>query len=139
MDVKVKIYSGLHNDCKIIREAVFMAEQGFRNEFDEIDERAYHVVIYDGELPIATGRLFSGENGCYIIGRIAVKKEYRGSSLGSRVVKELEKQAEILNAKCISLSAQCRVQEFYKKLGYTATDDIHDDEGCPHITMKKDI
>ena len=66
-------------------------------------------------------------------------KEYRGFAIGSRVVKELEKQAEILGAKRISLSAQCRVQEFYEKLGYVATDDKHDDEGCLHIKMIKEL
>ncbi|MCR5599709.1 MAG: GNAT family N-acetyltransferase [Ruminococcus sp.] len=135
--MSTRIYCGIHNDCKTIREAVFMAEQGFKNEFDDIDERAYHAVLYDGKKPVATGRLFSDKNGDFIIGRIAVMKEYRGLSLGSRVVRELEKQAEDIGAKSISLSAQCRVQEFYEKIGYTATDDIHDDEGCPHVTMTK--
>jgi predicted GNAT family N-acyltransferase len=137
MDIRSKIYNGLYPDCRSIREAVFMDEQGFVNEFDDIDERAYHAVIYDGDKPVATGRLFSDEKGSYFIGRIAVTKEYRGLSLGSCVVKELEKQAGDMGVKLISLSAQCRVQEFYEKLGYVATDDIHDDEGCPHVTMTK--
>ena len=40
-----------------IRKAVFMEEQGFQQEFDEIDDRAYHALILDGETPAAVGRL----------------------------------------------------------------------------------
>lgn len=139
MDIGVKIFHGLSGDCRTIREAVFMKEQGFRNEFDEIDGEAVHAVLYDGEVPVATGRLFNDESGGFVIGRIAVMKDHRGLSLGSRIVTELEKQAKDMGGKSISLSAQCRVRKFYEKLGYTATDDLQDDEGCPHVTMIKDI
>ena len=40
MEVNVKIFSELHSDCESIRKAVFMDEQGFRNEFDGNDERS---------------------------------------------------------------------------------------------------
>ena len=85
------------------------------------------------------GRLFTNEDGVFVIGRIAVMKDHRGLSLGSRIVTELEKQAKDMGGKSIALSAQCRVRGFYEKLGYTAAGDLHDDEGCPHVTMIKDI
>ena len=49
---------GLCEDAARIRKEVFVEEQGFQKEFDEIDPIALHVVLYrDGE-PAATGRLF---------------------------------------------------------------------------------
>ncbi len=57
----------------LIRQQVFVEEQGFVNEFDDIDHEAYHAVIYTGGYPIATGRLFD-ENGEAHIGRICVRK-----------------------------------------------------------------
>lgn len=114
-----------------------MEEQGFQQEFDEIDERAYHALILDGEAPAAVGRLYTEDGKTYIIGRIAVMASYRGKHLGERVVTALEEQARACGAKCVSLSAQCRVAGFYEKLGYAKTDDYHMDEFCPHVTMQK--
>lgn len=56
----IKIAKGLANnaDARLIRQQVFVEEQGFVNEFDDIDHEAYHAVIYTGGYPIATGRLF---------------------------------------------------------------------------------
>ena len=60
-----KLAVGLKNnlDAISIREEVFQKEQGFITEFDEIDNTATHVVLYDGELPVATGRLYQDETG----------------------------------------------------------------------------
>ena len=116
-----------------------MEEQGFQQEFDEIDDRAYHALILDGETPAAVGRLYTKDGKTYIIGRIAVMPSYRGKHLGERVVTALEEQAKACGAASIALSAQCRVAGFYEKLGYTQTDDFHMDEFCPHVTMRKQL
>ena len=44
----IKIAKGLANnaDARLIRQQVFVEEQGFVNEFDDIDHEAYHAVIY---------------------------------------------------------------------------------------------
>ena len=49
MAYTVKISDKLLPKCAYIRKAVFMEEQGFQQEFDEIDDRAYHALILDGE------------------------------------------------------------------------------------------
>ena len=141
MDLRIYLYNKPVSDIKALRTEVFIKEQGFENEFDEIDNKATHVLIYDGKVPVATGRLFTeDENGEeYIIGRVCVKKEYRDKKLGKRVIMALEEDARKMGGRSVSVSAQCRVQGFYEALGYTATDDLHDDEGVPHVTMIKTI
>ena len=139
MAYTVKISDKLLPECAYIRKAVFMEEQGFQQEFDEIDDRAYHALILDGETPAAVGRLYTEDGKTYIIGRIAVMPSYRGKHLGERVVTALEEQAKACGAASIALSAQCRVAGFYEKLGYTQTDDFHMDEFCPHVTMVKSL
>ncbi len=37
----------------------------------------------------------------------------------------------------MKLHAQCRVKNFYEKSGYQAYGEIDEDEGCPHIWMRK--
>ena len=134
-----KLYDGISPDCRSVRQAVFMEEQGFENEFDQTDENCVHIVIYDeNEQPAGTGRVFRQEDGWYI-GRVAVLKKYRGRSLGSMIVLGLEKAAAERGAENVLLWAQCRAAGFYEKLGYSSAGQFHDDEGCPHVLMKKTI
>ena len=47
---EIKLQKGLPADAKAIRIEVFVDEQGFHEEFDGRDDRAYHAVLYrDGE------------------------------------------------------------------------------------------
>ena len=47
----VKIFDELNNDSMIVRNKVFVEEQGFVDEFDDIDKIAIHIIFYD-EQPI---------------------------------------------------------------------------------------
>ncbi|MBE5960953.1 MAG: GNAT family N-acetyltransferase [Lachnospiraceae bacterium] len=137
--MKIKIYDKLSDSARIIREEVFMKEQGFQNEFDEIDDRAKHIVLYTEEgKPVATCRIFKGEySGDYILGRLAVRKEYRGKNIGATIVEEAERCVKELGGNTLSLHAQCRVSKFYQNLGFSEYGEADEDEGCPHIWMKK--
>ena len=44
--------------CYALRKAVFVDEQGFENEFDEIDSRAWHLLAVDGDAVLAAARVF---------------------------------------------------------------------------------
>lgn len=127
--------------ARIIRQAVFVEEQGFQNEFDTIDELAYHIVLAIDNEPAATGRVFPKKDdpAVYIIGRMAVLPKFRSQRYGSMVIAALEEQGKKLGAKTFSLSAQVQAQGFYEKLGYHAVGDIYGDEGCPHIQMVKEL
>ena len=124
-----------------VRIKVFVEEQGFQNEFDRWDENgcAWHVLVRDGEMPIAAGRMYSEAEGEYTLGRIAVIPAYRGKHIGKLLVSALEKQAKTCGASRFSLSAQCDKSGFYQKLGYALTEDYHMDEFCPHVTMVKSL
>lgn len=41
----IKLYDEIPKEAKTIREAVFIKEQGFKDEFDEIDDVAKHVLL----------------------------------------------------------------------------------------------
>ena len=133
-----RIVKGIENapEARLIRQAVFVDEQGFKNEFDDIDSTAYHGILTENGSPVAVGRLFT-ENGEYHIGRIAVMKPYRGKGLGREVVELLESKISELGGGMAVLSAQVRVKGFYETMGYTAFGGEYLDEYCPHISMKK--
>ena len=50
--MEFKISNELTKDEMFIREEVFMQEQGFKNEFDDIDDSATHIVLYDDGSPV---------------------------------------------------------------------------------------
>ena len=133
-----KKFTALNDDIIRLRTVVFVQEQGFKEEFDQTDKRAVHLVLYDGTKAVATCRYFKdGPN--YHIGRVAVLKEYRGKNLGRKIMQLAEAEIKKDGGTCIELSAQIRVKDFYQKLGYKTSGDIYLDQHCPHINMGKQL
>ena len=116
-DVKITDY--LTEDEKYIREVVFVKEQGFVDEFDEIDDNSIHIVFYDMDKPVI--------------------KEYRRKHIGTELLKVAERIAKENNAVKISLSAQCRAKVFYKSCGFEEIGEIYYDQYCEHIHMEKTL
>lgn len=138
LEYKISYGKSDFKDAKLIRQLVFVQEQGFKNEFDEIDEIAYHLVIYRDKKAIATGRMFI-ENNSAILGRIAVIKEFRHQGFGKKVIECLENKVQDMGYQLIYLSAQLQAQSFYEKQGYIIQGNSYYDEWCLHIRMKKEF
>ena len=136
--MRYTLSKGIDNNADAIkvRVKVFVEEQGFHDEFDETGNTAWHVIMYDGTRPLAVGRLYFNASSAHI-GRVAVMRSERGRKLGSLVIAVLEKKARDMGYVNVELSAQCRVAEFYEKLGYTPEGEVYLDENQPHIKMTK--
>ena len=139
MKIVFKVYNSLPEEAKTIRTTVFVDEQHFVDKFDESDNKAIHLVMFDGDLPIGTSRIiYSEKHKCLTIGRFAIIKSYRMQHLGAKLLKATEQ--EIIkrygNVE-VGVSSQERAMEFYKKQGYQATDERYLDQYCPHVWMKK--
>lgn len=138
--MEYKIFQELPENAKLIREKVFVKEQGFKEEFDSVDLIATHIVIYSDGKPAAVGRYFNeGNSPTYHIGRVAVMKEYRGLGYGKDIMDIAEKHIKAEGGEKIEVSAQLQAKPFYEKCGYTAVGDIYYDEHCKHILMFKNI
>lgn len=136
--MEIKIFDSITEDARYIRQAVFIKEQGFEREYDEIDHIAKHIVIYDDNVAVGTCRVFWCEDeSSYHVGRIAVLKEHRGKSLGKLLMSEAEKLAKSLGGKTLKLGGQVRAAGFYDKLGYERYGEEYLDEGYPHIPFVK--
>ena len=118
---------------KEIRIKVFMEEQGFKDEFDDLDDLCQHLVVFENNQPIGTCRFYYDESlKSNVLGRIAVIKEYRGKKVGQYIVKT----ACSLIQGNVCLHAQLQAKPFYEKLGFKAYGEIDYDEDCPHTWMK---
>lgn len=138
--MKIKVYDHLPQEAINIRTTVFSEEQGFKNEFDDIDKIATHIVLFEDNQAVAVCRVYYSEDKkCHVIGRIAVIKDYRGKAYGVKIVRAAETEIKQRHCNKIGLSAQERVSKFYEKLGYNKYGSTYLDEGCPHIWMEKEL
>lgn len=137
----IKAFEKMPPEAMEIRKEVFVDEQGFHDEFDDIDKTAIHFILYDEEKnALGVCRAFcDNDRGEYHIGRVAVKKQFRGRNYGADIVRSAEKYIKAHHGKSVELSAQVRASAFYEKLGYEKYGDIFYDEYCPHIMMKKEL
>lgn len=138
--IEAKFYRGLPADAKMIRQKVFVEEQGYHCEFTGDDDDCWCLVLYRDQQPIATGRIKEVDPETYRIGRVAVLPEYRGKKIGSYVVKFLQVKIKTLGGHKAILHAQLDKEGFYAQLGYREIDGVIDEEeGHPHIMMGKEL
>ena len=137
----ITVSATLPAEARKLREDVFIHEQGFQNEFDEIDQSARHVICWENDRAVGTCRFFPAEEtGTYYIGRMAVAKDHRHQQLGTLILEAAEAAIKKLGGKKIMLSAQVRAQNFYLRSGYTGDpEEVHMDEGEPDRWLYKKI
>jgi len=133
--MRIEVTDTLTDDIRHIREEVFMAEQGFQNEFDALDEISRYVVVYDGETAVATCRYYK-EDDAWHIGRVCTLKAWRHKGLASLALNEALKDIGTQGGRVL-VGAQVTAAPFYEQLGFTKTEDCYEDEGCPHVMMER--
>ena len=70
---------------------------------------------------------------------MAVIRAMRGRGAGARLLAAAETAAKEAGAKACVLCAQVRAAGFYGRCGYAACSEVFDEEGCPHVCMRKEI
>jgi predicted GNAT family N-acyltransferase len=122
-------------ELRAVREPVFIVEQQVPvdEEWDELDARSVHVLARDGAgNPIGTGRLTPDRK----IGRMAVRREWRGRGVGDAMLRTLLEQARALHYPEIVLHAQVDAIPFYERAGFAAEGAEFVEAGIRHRTMR---
>lgn len=125
-----------------LRTEVFVDEQRVpaEMEWDEDDHTALHCVAVNRMgMALATGRLLQHAPGIARIGRMAVKKQMRGSDLGRRVLHALMDAAKDRGDAQVLLHAQCSAEGFYKRSGFAPHGAIFEEAGIAHIEMVRSL
>jgi len=127
----------LEKDAKLIREQVFIQEQGIapEDEWDDLDATVLHFIVYDCERPIATARLLPQHS----VGRVAVLLSYRKQGVGKILMQYIIDYARQQNLPYLKLSAQTYVIAFYEALGFVVQGEEYLDCGIPHIDMTLEL
>ncbi|MBO8157272.1 MAG: GNAT family N-acetyltransferase [Bacillaceae bacterium] len=143
MEWTLKSYDELTKDelYAILKERVdvFVVEQTCPYpEIDGYDEQSLHLYVEDNGNIAAYCRILPGGT-MYeeaSIGRVLVKKEYRGSGLAREM---MEKAMEIVknewNENKVKLHAQEYLKEFYGSFGFEPVTDVYLEDGIPHVDM----
>jgi ElaA protein len=124
-----------------LRSEVFVVEQQcVYQDVDEKDLVSWHVLSLDnGELAgycriIPPGVSYAEPS----IGRVVVVRKKRGTGQGRILMNyALNKATELFQKQDIVISAQSYLEPFYRSLGFAREGSEYDEDGIPHIKMRK--
>ncbi len=122
-----------------VRSTVFIDEQQVPREleFDDRDAHCRHVLAFDGDAPIGTGRL-DLEYGCKV-GRVAVVATHRRSRVGQAIMRRLHDIAREHQQAHLWCNAQLTAVPFYEGLGYRSVGPTFVEAGIDHVRMECDL
>lgn len=121
-----------------LRMEVFCVEQSCPyQDVDGLDEAAQHFFIFDNNDVIAYARVLPAhENKCHI-GRIVVKKKYRGLKLATKLIKScIEYCKKQYTNIPIEISAQSYLTDYYQSLGFKSMGKFYLEDDIPHEQMQ---
>jgi predicted GNAT family N-acyltransferase len=137
LEILIKPWQEASEEAYLIREKVFIQEQGVPEdmELDEHDPSAKHVLAYQDDLCVGTGRLVGLDSHCAQIGRMAVLSTFRNRGIGKAILSRLIALAKAEGVLTLMLHSQVSAIPFYAKLGFISQGPIYDEAGIPHRNM----
>jgi len=123
-----------------LRSEVFVVEQQCAyQDPDDKDLKALHVMVIDFEKLIGYSRILAPGISYKeaSIGRLAVKKEFRGVGAGKKLMNYcIHKTLQLYKNQDIVISAQSYLFKFYTELGFVKEGSKYDEDKIPHVKMR---
>lgn len=143
MNWKIKKFNELNIEeiYKILalRNEIFIVEQECPYlDCDDKDLNSYHLFLREnGEIVSYLRILEKGVSYDEIsIGRVAVKKSYRGKGISRKMMLQaIEFIENNLSENTIKIQAQAYLLDFYSSLGFKAVSEEYLEDNIPHIDM----
>ncbi|MGD1853956.1 MAG: GNAT family N-acetyltransferase [Leptolyngbyaceae cyanobacterium] len=128
-----------HSAIRIIRETVFVTEQGvpIELEMDARDSLCHHVLALVDDCPAGTARLDTLKQGK--VGRLAVLKQFRRKGLGRLLMQEIEAVGYERHLPNLWCHAQKTAVSFYQSMGYQVASPDFTEAGIVHCRMQKSL
>ncbi|MEN3791380.1 GNAT family N-acetyltransferase [Fulvimarina sp. MAC3] len=126
------------HDLLRLRGLVFVVEQDCAfDEIDGQDPQAIHLRLMIGDDVAGCLRILADDD-TVRIGRIATANAYRGRGFGHEMMTEAMRYADKrFPRRDITVSAQSHLQTFYAAHGFIVVSVPYEEDGIPHIDMKR--
>ena len=125
-------------ESRLVRETVFVREQGVPSELEMDDQDAHceHALAHtsDGQA-VGTARLLPDGH----IGRMAVLKTWRGRGVGALLLDALVQRARERGHATVRLNAQLGAAGFYRRYGFSVAGPEFIEAGIAHVAMRRDL
>jgi ElaA protein len=123
-----------------LRSEVFIVEQNCAyQDIDDMDASAKHVMLFDKDVLAAYARILPPGISYKepAIGRVVVKKTFRGKDLGKLLMKQcIDQLQDTYTNSEIVISAQSYLLKFYSDLGFKAEGKEYLEDDIPHTKMR---
>ncbi|MDH0865220.1 GNAT family N-acetyltransferase [Mitsuaria sp. GD03876] len=137
---------GLYRALRLRSEVFVIEQRCIYLDPDGLDEDAWHLQglgqgVDGAEMLFAYARLLppSIGDGSARIGRVITAPTARGGGLGRALVSQAVRECQKLwPATPIELGAQAHLRAFYGSFGFVPVSDVYDEDGIPHIDMRKE-
>lgn len=141
---------GLYRALRLRAEVFVIEQRCLYLDPDGLDEHAWHLQglgqglgqgVDGAEALLAYARLLppSIGDGSARIGRVITASTARGGGLGRALMSQALRECQKLwPGQPVELGAQAHLREFYGSFGFTPISDVYDEDGIPHIDMRKD-
>ena len=135
MRARVADFTADFKSIRRVRETVFIDEQRVPREleFDDRDGVCRHVLAFDGNAAVGTGRLDLDYGGK--VGRVAVVATHRRFGVGTAVMDALHAVARERKQLRLWCNAQLTAVPFYERLGYVSSGPVFVEAGIDHLRM----
>ena len=133
--------SMLLKDAFYVRNEVFLKEQNYSNgaSRDKFDETSWFANVYFDSKVVATSRLAFCDDGKFLLGKIAVLKDFRSYGVGKHMLCVLINIAKEEKAENVFVNAQENAKEFYLKSGFDFAGNSFEDQDKILYPMLKKI
>ncbi|MBP9085910.1 MAG: GNAT family N-acetyltransferase [Kofleriaceae bacterium] len=126
-----------------LRQAVFVVEQKCAYlDADGCDAMARHLCGHDGVGLVAYARLVPAgiKHAEPSIGRVLIVERARGTGVGKALMRNaVARMGSLFAGAPIVLGAQAHLQRFYAEFGFEVFGEPYDEDGIPHINMRRDL
>ncbi len=123
-----------------LREKILREPLGSSFTEQELEEEKYHFQIagFIDDTIVGTAVLVP-EGNAMKMQRVAVTETFRGKNIGSEMMVFCEQFAKDRKSKLIYCHARDSAVNFYIKNGYEGIGDYFDEDGIPHLMMRKEL
>ena len=123
-----------------LRSEVFIVEQNCAyQDIDDMDASAKHVMLFDKDVLAAYARILPPGISYKepAIGRVVVKKTFRGKDLGKLLMQQcIDQLQDTYTNSEIVISEQSYLLKFYSDLGFKAEGKEYLEDDIPHTKMR---